>query len=106
MNPIRTDSEPPQTPPGEDIARPVLPYEPAKTSPSGREAFGVVVRTVGLLISVYGAYVLLYLVLGLIVPLAVRHDRQTQLIYGLVCFGWGLTLIRGEWLVRLAYGRE
>ena len=85
---------------------PVLPYEPPKHPSAGRQAFGVIVRTVGLLIPLYGIYTAFYGFSELAASLTGHYTPHVYFIFGALYLVVGAALIRGEWLVRFAYGRQ
>jgi hypothetical protein len=88
----------------------VLPYEtpPHFREPLGRAIFGVIVRTSGLLVALYGFYSLVYaLGYALEVVTSTRYSGGFAFaLFGAVFFAVGVALIKGEWLVRFAYDRK
>ena len=74
---------------------------------TGRDLFGVVVRTSGLMICLWALYTLLYYfyVQAFNAP---TEGRQSGLFVaqGVIFLLFGSALLRGGWLVRLAYGRS
>ena len=88
-------------------SKPVLPYEPSSNAPSlGRQSFGVVVRTLGLLIALYGIYCQGFSAVETTMTLAARYNPKAHAASGLAFLAFGILLLRGEWIVRFAYGRE
>ncbi len=87
-----------------------LPYAtPAQQHPRslGRQAFGVIVRTTGLLLVVYSTPSLLTAALGLAgLPYEGSLPIENYAAEGAVYLALGTLLLRGGWLVRFAYGRE
>lgn len=87
-----------------------LPYASPSTDPApqstGRTIFGVIVRTIGLLVTLHAMRLLLVILnvmLG-ITPKGTLADLQiTEGGIGVIV---GVALLRGGWLVRLAYGRS
>jgi len=88
------------------MTNPILPYEPPKQPSIARQVFGVIVRAAGLLVALWGMYCLLYGVTEVGLGLTRRYSPQTNVVYGIVLVAFGALLIRGEWLVRFAYGRD
>jgi hypothetical protein len=89
------------------VSEPIPYATPERRGLTGRDLFGVVVRTAGLLMVVWGIYTIVYLFN--IISLRARTDGQppgTFLIVGALWGVLGLALLRGEWLVRFAYGPE
>ena len=81
-------------------------YESVKSkSMAARDAFGVVVRTIGLLIVIFGVYTVLYLVADLAGLISGSHSRLSLLVFSAMYLAAGMALIRGEWVVNVAYGR-
>ena len=86
-----------------------LPYAvPANQENSNplRHVFGVIVRTVGLLLAVYGLYFLLIAVTGKI-GLAYEGSvgPETYFVYAVFWIAVGAALLKCGWLLRFAYGR-
>ena len=84
-----------------------IPY--ATQQPQGltaREIFGLIVRTAGLGLTLWGGYSLLGLMnliaLDTTVPVFVALTAVSAACYIAV----GLALLKGEWVVRFAYGRH
>lgn len=72
---------------------------------SARDIFGVVVRTIGLLIAIYGMYDWCWAI-ALLLRLVVGHfPFETHTIFGAMYFGFGVVMLRGSWIVSLAYGK-
>ncbi|HXE54279.1 MAG TPA: hypothetical protein VN541_14745 [Tepidisphaeraceae bacterium] len=82
----------------------ILPYEPSKQPPIGRQVFGVIVRVIGLLVALWGVLALAWAAGETRFALVGHYTPATYLIFGLVYLALGILLIRGEWLVRFAYG--
>jgi hypothetical protein len=94
----------------DDVSDDTLPYAlPARqqNSTPARQVFGVIVRTVGLLLAVYGLYFLLVAVsakVGLAYDGSLTPD--VYFVYGVFWVGVGAALLKCGWLLRFAYGRE
>ena len=87
----------------------VLPYETPTDfrEPFGRAIFGVVVRSIGLIVAVYGFYCLVYACLYAFEAVrGVGPGGYGFAIIGATFLAAGVTLIKGEWLVRFAYDRK
>ena len=88
-----------------------LPYAtpaPATPHPPRRQAFGVIVRTIGVLLVLYGIHALLTPVYAWS-GMSYQGDGlmpENYAIEGATAAVLGALLIRGGWLVRLAYGRN
>lgn len=89
------------------MTEPVIPYATPHEHHglTARSLFGVVVRTIGLIMILWGLYTLTYLinVRAVNAPTAGQPVGSFLItaVFGLVV---GLALLRGEWLVRFAYG--
>ena len=71
------------------------------------QVFGVVVRVLGLTMVLWGLYTLTYLVDGIGIGVSTRSAAQALggfLVTEIFWLVGGLALLRGEWLVRFAYG--
>lgn len=88
------------------MSDPVLPYEPPKPRHLGRQIFGVIVRTVGLVVGIYGIYSVIFAAVSFEVSLSVPYANRTYALFGIIYLALGIALIRGEWVVTFAYGRE
>lgn len=89
------------------MSEPPIPYAtPTRHGVTARDLFGVIVRVFGLLITVWGLYTVMYA--GLM-QMATLPSGGTSvgdfLVFGGLLTGAGISLVRGEWLVRFAYGR-
>jgi hypothetical protein len=75
---------------------------------SGRTIFGVAVRLVGLYVTFYMGILDLFSGLGILLakPNATHPSSIPYFTMGVLATLAGLFLIKGEWLVRFAYGRE
>jgi hypothetical protein len=85
----------------------VIPYAtPERRGLTARDLFGVVVRTFGVVMVLWGLYTLTYLVnvRALYAP-AGGQPMGSFLVTAAFWLVAGLALLRGEWLVRFAYGR-
>jgi hypothetical protein len=83
-----------------------IPYAtPEKGAIAGRDVFGVIVRTVGLLLTLWGVYVAVYLgvVQAFNAPTA-DQPKESLAAFAVLWIVLGIALVRGEWLVRFAYG--
>ena len=89
------------------MTEPVIPYETPhdRRALTARDLFGVVVRTFGLVMVLWGLYTFTYLinVRAVSAPTA-GQPVGSFLITGLFWLVGGLALLRGEWLVRFSYG--
>jgi len=88
---------------------PVIPYATPQDRRGyvAREVFGVVVRVLGLTMVLWGLYTLTYLVDGIGIGVSTRSAAQALggfLVTEIFWLVGGLALLRGEWLVRFAYG--
>ena len=86
-----------------------LPYAiPTHTLPHspGRAAFGVIVRTIGVLLILYGVQMLLVIVYQILGFNLQTFVSLSHLIEGVLALVLGVLLLRGNWLVRLAYGHH
>jgi hypothetical protein len=85
-----------------------IPYaQRASTSITARDLFGVIVRVIGLALTLWGLYTLFY-TLGMVV---LGYPRGGFGVFNVLIFGIGMAavgvcLLKGEWLVRFAYGRD
>jgi hypothetical protein len=92
------------------LSKDPLPYATPATPPqqsAARQVFGVIVRSTGLVLALYGLYLLLAAVtskLGMATDLTLPEENY--FVYGVFWMLVGASLIKGGWLVRLAYGRE
>lgn len=78
------------------------PYD--ATAVGARDLFGVVVRSVGLGLTVWGAYSLFYLLLSVTVDAPLDgQTRGSMLLFAAFLLVAGFALLRGEWVVRFAY---
>jgi hypothetical protein len=88
------------------VTEPVIPYATSheRQGLTARSLFGVVVRTLGLVMILWGLYTLTYLinVRAVNAPTA-GQPVGSFLITAVFCLVSGLALLRGEWLVRFAY---
>ena len=74
---------------------------------TGRAIFGVVVRLFGVFVAVY--YGTLNIATGFATwqaPVAMQTPPAYRVIYGVLSLASSLPLIKADWLVRFAYGRE
>jgi hypothetical protein len=89
------------------LSEPVIPYETPhdRHGLTARDLFSVVVRTIGLVMVLWGLYTLTYLlnVRAVNAPTA-GQPVGSFLITAAFWLVGGLALLRGEWLVRFAYG--
>ena len=82
------------------------PAQGTTAATAGRDLFGVAVRTVGLLLILWGVYAAANAVIWEVFGGGRPADQPKE---GFVVFAvlWpvlGIALLKGEWLVRLAYG--
>lgn len=85
---------------------PVIPYASvAHRGLTARDVFGVVVRSIGLVILVWAFYCLMYLLnINLMSAPAGQQPTGSYLLMSGVYVVVGLAMLKGEWLVRIAYG--
>jgi hypothetical protein len=85
----------------------ILPYA-RRASPllRGREMFGVVVRTIGLVITIWALYTMFYITAGLAVALPTSSSPAVHSLFAFCYATLGVALLRGEWVVRFAYGPD
>jgi hypothetical protein len=88
------------------LTEPVIPYAtPHRRGLTARELFGVVVRTLGLLMVLWGLYTLIYLInVRAVNAPSAGYPTGSFLITSTFWLVGGIVLLRGEWLVRFAYG--
>ena len=80
------------------------PVNKAYAQSVGRQIFGVVVRTAGLLLAIYGAYELIAVA---VVFLFSSYGQPTAFFQAAFCAAVGvLLLLRGGWLINLSYKRD
>ena len=87
----------------------VIPYASREVrSNVGREVFGVIVRTVGFLLTLYGVYCAVYFALLKVVsvPSPPSYPHGWLIVFGVLYVVAGVVLLKGEWIVRLAYGKR
>ena len=89
------------------MSEPVIPYATPqdRRGLTARDVFGVGVRMLGLVMVLWGLYTLTYLVTGV----GVSAPTMGQAVGGFLSteafwLAGGVALLRGEWLVRFAYG--
>ena len=69
--------------------------------------FGVVVKTIGLCIFIYGCYTITYGICGVILGLyPTLHGIGAYIIWAVIYIGFGIILMRTKWIANLAYGRD
>ena len=89
------------------LTEPVIPYETPRDRRglTARDLFGVIVRTSGLIMTLWSLYTLTYLVnvKALNAPTGGQPVGSFVIIAAFWLVG-GLLLLRGEWLVRFSYG--
>lgn len=75
---------------------------------TGRDLFGALARFIGLLLTTYGIYNLLYEAVGTVVPsVPHRMPPATGAIFGVVYLLFGVVLLLGGGLIaRLVYGQK
>jgi hypothetical protein len=72
-----------------------------------RKVFGSVVRLFGVFVAVY--YGTLNIVTGIaswLAPTAMQSTPAHRVVYGALALASSFPLIKADWLVRFAYGRE
>jgi hypothetical protein len=80
------------------------PVSRAYSQSLGRQVFGVIVRTVGLLLAIYGGH---ELVTACVALLFSGYNQPTAILQGAFCVGVGLLLLlKGGRVVHLSYGRD
>lgn len=89
----------------------VIPYATPGTgaieveAPSwARHLFGLIVRTAGLAITLWGFYTVVYLAIHVAVNEPIYESRASMFMFAVFLLLAGFALLRGEWLVRFAYG--
>lgn len=85
-----------------------IPYA-TETRPAltARELFGVVVRTLGLLLMVWGLYCFAYVVI--MQATSRPSDANAPIAHALFAIFYcsaGIILLKGGWIVHFAYGRK
>ena len=71
------------------------------------DIFGLIVRCLGLVMCLWGGYLVYLALLALIPCVFSRHALSSLLLYGLPCLAVGVWFLRGApWLVSMCYGRE
>ena len=89
------------------MSEPTIPYAtPVRGGTPARDVFGVIVRTVGLLLTLWGVYAAAYAVIVEVFN-AYPPDGQPKesfVVFAAVWIMLGVALVKGEWLVRFAYG--
>ena len=87
-----------------------LPYATPESRPAASIAsqiFGVIVRTVGLLLALYGLYMLLIAATAIIgMSYEGSLTPETYAVHGVFWVGVGAALPRCKWLLWFAYGRQ
>jgi hypothetical protein len=74
---------------------------------SGRQLFGVVVRTLGLVVILVGGHRVFYAFASSVLHFKSYYPPHVYLVAGLVYLVAGVVLMwRAEWFVRFAYGPE
>lgn len=93
-----------------DVNDQTLPYAVPATQQSPnlvRQIFGLIVRTLGLLLAVYGLSMLL---IAITAKIGMTYDGSltpdAYFVHAVFWVGIGVALLRCEWLLRFAYGRE
>lgn len=85
---------------------PAIPYAtPARASLGPRELFGVVVRTVGLILCLWGVYSFFYATAAVLLRFNPGYANPTTVLFGVAYLLAGLALLKGDWIVNFAYGR-
>jgi hypothetical protein len=90
------------------VSKETLPYAtPANRPPASMasQMFGVIVRTVGLLLAVYGLFNLAIAITATI-GMTYEGSPAAFVVYSVFWVGVGTALLRCDWLLRFAYGRE
>jgi hypothetical protein len=83
--------------------------EYASVSPKSlhaKDIFGIIVRTIGLLVVLYGLYTVWYGVAAMVGLLNGIHSVAIYIIFGVFYVAFGLFLMRGNWVTNFAYGRD
>lgn len=91
------------------LTEPVIPYETPhdRRALTARDLFGVIVRTFGLMMVLWGLYTLTYLVNVQAVNAPTRGQPVGSfLISAAFWLVGGLVLLRGNWVVGFSYGRR
>ena len=87
----------------------VIPYASREVrSNVGREVFGAIVRSIGLVLTLYGIYCAAYFALMkvLSIPGSPSYPHAWLIAFGVMYVVAGVVLFKGEWIVRLAYGKR
>ena len=71
-----------------------------------RDVFGIIVRTTGFLIALYGSYLILWGLASLPPTSPIHADSRDYFISGFYMTFGGAALLRGGWVVFLAYGPD
>jgi hypothetical protein len=97
----------------EKVSDPVISYAtPQRRATTARDAFGVIVRTIGLALVLWGLYGCLAFLLTRVTPSVIlptflgNYPTVMHAAMAIVFIIAGVALLRGEWLVRFAYGPE
>jgi hypothetical protein len=91
----------------DSVTEPAIPYETPhdRRGLTARDLFGVVVRTMGVVMVLWGLYTLAYVINVRAVNAPTEGQPvESFLITAAFWLVAGTALLRGEWLVRLAYG--
>ena len=82
-----------------------IPYAtPVRPALGPRELFGVVVRTAGLILSLWGVYTFFYATAAVILRFNPSYANPTTVLFGVGYLLAGLALLKGEWVLNFAYG--
>ncbi len=88
---------------------PTISYASPAAEPScqsyGREIFGVIVRTLGLLLALWGVYSCAYALVELSDVMPRARPANVLFLFGAIYLAIGVALLRGGWIVRFAYGQ-
>ncbi len=89
------------------MSEPIIPYATVERRPlSGRDLFGVVVRTIGVLLFLWGLYAAMYATAAGANTPVVGQSLASYWMFTAFAMGAGGALLKGEWLVIFAYGRD
>ena len=91
---------------GQTAQEHVIPYAtPARPIITARDVFGIVVRTCGLAVAFWGLYTVYYLCSAAAISMPMGNYSQASMsTFAAFLLLVGVALLKGEWLVRFAYG--
>jgi bacteriorhodopsin len=94
-------------PPPPATAEPIAYATIHRSGGVGREIFGTIVRTFGLILMLWGIYCIAYIaaVAGFQIP-QTDYSTTTYAVFGILYLGIGIGMLKGEWIVRFAYDEK